>query len=78
VIPGWAWAVWFLGTLAAFTGLEWRAISNGPESQDALTHNLRRLFKVHTKRGAFAFLGFLAAFGFLLLWLAAHIVTVAV
>ena len=78
MIPGWAWAVWFVGTLAVFAVLEWRAISNGPESQDALTHNLRRVFRVHRKAGAFAFLAFLAAFGFLLLWLAAHIVQIPV
>jgi hypothetical protein len=74
VIPGWAWLAWFFGTVAVFVVLEARALSNGP-SQDALTHNLRCWFRVHTRAGALAFLGFLSGFGFLLLWLAAHVIT---
>ncbi len=66
-----------LGTVAVFVVLETRALTNGP-SKDALTHNLRRWFRVHTRAGAFAFLSFLALLGFLLLWLAAHIVQIPV
>lgn len=77
MIPGWAWLTWALGTVVVFALLEWRALSNGP-SEDALTHNLRRAFRVDTKRGAFVFLAFLAGFGFLLLWLAAHVVRINV
>ncbi len=77
MIPGWAWLAWFFGTAAVFVVLEARALSNGP-SQDALTHYLRRWFRVHTRAGAFSFLGCLALLSFLLLWLAAHIVQIPV
>ncbi len=74
MIPGWAWLAWFFGTAAVFAVLEERALSNGP-SRDALTHYLRRWFRVHTRVGAFRFLGVLGGFAFLLLWLATHVVT---
>lgn len=77
MIPSWAWLLWAALTLLGFGVLEYRALTNGP-SKDALTHNLRRWFVVHTKVGAFAFLLFLGGFGVLLLWLAAHVIEVAV
>lgn len=71
------WTAILLGTLAVLlvgAVFEYRAIKNGPASQDAFTHYLRRVFRVDTKVGAFAFLAALGAFAFLLLWLSAHII----
>lgn len=72
-VPGIAWALWGVFVVGGFAILEAVAVRNGP-SEDALSHVLRRLFRVREKLGAATFLVVLALLNLVLLWLSTHII----